>query len=340
MKIFCKTIFLSAVLSICIFSACTSLSPEDILYVRMETAIRKFINKNRKAKGYQIFAFAYKKESRKGDIKRLKNGKVLIGQWEISFLPKKGHYTAFIGKRSSDGNYFEHHTILLKLKQNKDGTFEVISSRPMKEWGNENIESKHVFKFKRKHVFEFKIHPSLKLMTFVLYNSPKSKFEIEKIEIYSKNVSTPFQIIGRRWAPLPLFRKKRCLEALDMNFDGYKDIRLMLEQGATGNTRYHVWLYNPKTQKFDYHLEYGDLTSPSYNPKTKLISTFSKGGHSSNINGSEAYKIINGKLVMITKYKQVYNKKDDNYLYTIWKRVDGKMKQVKHGVVLDKCLSH
>ena len=121
-----------------------------------------------------------------------------------------------------------------------------------------------MFKFKSKHVFEFKIHPSSKLMTFVMYNSPKNKFEIEKNEIYSKNTSTPFQIIGKYWAPLPLFRKKRRLEALDMNFDGYKDIRLMQDQGATGNIRYHVWLYNPETQKFDYHQEYGDLSCPMF----------------------------------------------------------------------------
>jgi len=193
---------------------------------------------------------------------------------------------------------------------------------------------------KNKHVFKYKIHPDLKLMTFVLYDCPKNKFEIEKIEIYSKNVSTPFQIIGRYWAPLPLFKKERRLEALDMNFDGYKDIRLMQEQGATGNIRYHVWLYNPKTRRFDYHQEYGDLCSFSYDPKTKVISTFSKGGHKSNIHSSETYKIINDKLTMVTKYKQEYNRKDDNYLYTLWKRVDGKMKIVKHGVVPDKNLFH
>lgn len=101
----------------------------------METAIRKFIDKNRRPNGYQVAAFAYEEECLKGGIKRLKNGRVFIGQWEITPLSKKGYYIAFICKSFSDGNYFENHSLRLKIKQNKNGTCEVVSDMPIKGWG-------------------------------------------------------------------------------------------------------------------------------------------------------------------------------------------------------------
>jgi len=146
-----------------VFSACTSIFQKDVLYVQMETAIRKFINKNRDPSGYQTAAFAYKEESLKGGIKKLKSGKirVFIGQWEISPLPKKGYYTAFIGKRISDNvGFFEDHTLRLKLKQNKDSSFKVISSLPVKKWGKLNRQeaiSQLIANFRKSNNKDYKI---------------------------------------------------------------------------------------------------------------------------------------------------------------------------------------
>ncbi len=184
----------------------------------------------------------------------------------------------------------------------------------------------------RKHAFVFKIHSDLKPMKFVLYDIPKNKYEFKKIEIYHAKESSPFQTLDGGTATPNQFR---LIECLDMNFDGYKDIR-SIEEFASGNTRYHVWLYNPKTEIFDYHQEYRGLVSPHFNNHTKTIHTCAVGGHASAIHVAEEYKIIDGKLTLLKRYRQYYNKKDDNYLYIVWKRVNGKMKEVEHGVVPDK----
>lgn len=120
-----------------IFWGCTSLPPEDIKYLQIKTAIRQFINKNRKANSYQIAAFAYKEKTLMGKITKLKDGRVLIGEWEISALEEKGQYKAFICKSYKDkkSNYFETHSLLLILKVDKHKKFQVISSYPLKRWG-------------------------------------------------------------------------------------------------------------------------------------------------------------------------------------------------------------
>jgi len=40
------------------------------------------------------------------------------------------------------------------------------------------------------------------------------------------------------------------LEAIDFNFDGYNDLRILNNEGATGNKWYYTWLYNQKTKTF------------------------------------------------------------------------------------------
>lgn len=40
------------------------------------------------------------------------------------------------------------------------------------------------------------------------------------------------------------------LEAIDLNFDGYNDLRILTNEGATGNSWYDTWLYNQKTKTF------------------------------------------------------------------------------------------
>lgn len=45
----------------------------------------------------------------------------------------------------------------------------------------------------------------------------------------------------------PLERFK--LQAIDLNFDGYNDLRILKDRGATGNDWYETWLYQPKSKK-------------------------------------------------------------------------------------------
>ena len=41
------------------------------------------------------------------------------------------------------------------------------------------------------------------------------------------------------------------LELLDWNFDGLKDLSILENEGATGNSFYHVWNFNPSSNLFE-----------------------------------------------------------------------------------------
>lgn len=40
------------------------------------------------------------------------------------------------------------------------------------------------------------------------------------------------------------------MQAIDLNFDGNNDLRVLKDKGATGNNWYDTWIYDPKTKKF------------------------------------------------------------------------------------------
>ncbi len=46
------------------------------------------------------------------------------------------------------------------------------------------------------------------------------------------------------------------LELIDWNFDGYKDISILYDAGATGNTSYRIWFYNPMKGEFVYESKF------------------------------------------------------------------------------------
>ena len=91
-----------------------------------------------------------------------------------------------------------------------------------------------------------------------------------------------------------------------MNFDGYHDLSILNNCGATGNCNYDVWLFNPQKNIFVENSELSNLTSPSLDPKTKTItesSNWSAVGYS-----QATYKFgDDGKLILIHSFKQDSN---------------------------------
>jgi hypothetical protein len=84
------------------------------------------------------------------------------------------------------------------------------------------------------------------------------------------------------------------LELIDWNFDGYKDISILYDAGATGNTTYRVWLYNPKKKTFI--LDSNFLTGNCFIDTNKgfIIKHYREG---SQFEIWEYYKCKNNKLI-------------------------------------------
>lgn len=105
----------------------------------------------------------------------------------------------------------------------------------------------------------------------------------------------PVQTLDMPDMSAPIFE----LSAKDANFDGYADLMLLAAAGATGNTSYMLWLFDPETRRFVAFPRFLDLSSPSFDSVNKQINTHNKGGHAGLLyvdmsykwNGQSIYKV-------------------------------------------------
>jgi hypothetical protein len=62
----------------------------------------------------------------------------------------------------------------------------------------------------------------------------------------------------------------------DYNFDGHSDLALETAF-KQGNASYCIWLFNPKTRRFEASKQLSQLTNPSPDAKTHTVVSYSKG---------------------------------------------------------------
>ena len=87
------------------------------------------------------------------------------------------------------------------------------------------------------------------LYTFPLHQADTitMRLRIDSTMVNAMQLSTGQTIdLSDVYRPVEVFK----LEAIDLNFDGYNDLRILNNEGATGNNWYDTWLYNQKTKKF------------------------------------------------------------------------------------------
>lgn len=131
----------------------------------------------------------------------------------------------------------------------------------------------------------------------------------------------------------------------DIDFDGYKDFRCLFDQGATGNQRYHYWVYDTLSGRFVENEALDDLVWPTLDTARKEIVTFAKCGW--DCWTQSAYKMINGKPVLVRwlssdplRFKNIGNRnfdaKDsvDYNEYSLWKIVKNDTVLVRQAVML------
>jgi hypothetical protein len=156
--------------------------------------------------------------------------------------------------------------------------------------------------------FKFKIAASLPEFTFKIIpessdadDHTKAQSTVRDIEVFRGHGDKPLQHLEDcEWGDMdappkdsPWFR------AEDVNFDGYSDIYLLTQWGATGNQYGCVWLYNPATGRFDYSKEFSALPRYWLEPATKTILTFDNGGMTGLVHDANRYRVENNIPVLI-----------------------------------------
>ena len=83
----------------------------------------------------------------------------------------------------------------------------------------------------------------------------------------------------------------------DYNFDGRGDLALETAF-KNGNASYCIWLYNPKTKRFEFSQTLSQLTNPSPDAKTHTVVSYSK-GECEPCYHRETYRWSKGQLVPV-----------------------------------------
>lgn len=158
--------------------------------------------------------------------------------------------------------------------------------------------------------FIFNIHQDMPDFIFILFANESKN--IQEIQIYSSNDSKLIQnipqgILLERPPGYDFFFTK------DYNFDGYKDIALLLEHGATGNMSYRVWLYNKSKNIFETNDFFEDIDSPILDERKKQITTYLEYGGFDEYY-ERTYKLKNNKFILMYEVKHWRDYQGDNYL--------------------------
>ena len=100
----------------------------------------------------------------------------------------------------------------------------------------------------------------------------------------------------------------------DMNFDGFLDLLLAEGPQGTGGASYDVWLYNSKSGTFQYDPQFAELTEPTPDSSTRMITSFYRGGK--DFRSEKTFQIQNGQLIPIRLEEHQYDNSIRKFIRT------------------------
>lgn len=148
-------------------------------------------------------------------------------------------------------------------------------------------------------IIKNRIHPSLPEFVFISYGFKKENFySTNKIEVYN----------GKKIVQEITFNNTETLdtESLgiiieDMNFDGYKDLRIQQFTPASPNIPYYYWLWDTKTAQFISNKKLAEITAPEFNQQNKTIKSYVRDGAATHY--ELTYKYIRGIPTLVKEKK-------------------------------------
>jgi len=160
-------------------------------------------------------------------------------------------------------------------------------------------------------VCRFFINPKLPLFTFRFVaegDNPLGKIQISEGES-TKVIQTLRYPHANPYLGAGPTDPLKILQPLDANFDGYKDLPMLLQCGAVGNCTYDFYLYDPATNRFVYNSFLSGLSEPEFDPQDKTVTSYwhisaGDGGHGT-------YQYRNGQYVLIERVESTWDREKD-----------------------------
>lgn len=176
----------------------------------------------------------------------------------------------------------------------------------------------------------FRIHPELPELTFTLVGDRLAEssetLHVKTIEIRRAGATEPVQIIEGLDTATPVSTDLPGLAVLDMNFDGYGDIRLVEFQPAGPNIPYLNWLFDPTSERFVESRALNAITSPQFDPATREIRSDWRDGATHY--GTDIYVFRDGGPVLVRKELKeytgpgLYTLQVSRFVNGVWKVVE------------------
>ena len=175
-----------------------------------------------------------------------------------------------------------------------------------------------------------RIHPDLPEMNFTLRaDAPpdaSGTLFVKAIEIRRGTDTEPAQRIAGLDTQTPWSALAPGLEAVDLNFDGYADIRLVESRPAGPNLPCLHWLYDPASGQFVASAALNDLGSPR--PDAAARELVSDWRDSATRYGTDHHAFQGGQLVPLRREARDY-KGPGMYTLTTSRWVDGRWQVVQ-----------
>ena len=173
----------------------------------------------------------------------------------------------------------------------------------------------------------FRVNSNLPLFTFHFPGEADNTFG--DLDITMETSSEVIQTIENTTDPNAIAPAKAqsVLTAVDANFDGYQDLQILSQCGATGNCSYNFYLYDPKKEEFVRNDFLSDLGTPSFDAKKKQVTTSSNGSASDWQN--ETYQYGNGgQYTLIHREVSTWDRNHKTVTVSIYELRNGKMELV------------
>jgi hypothetical protein len=175
-----------------------------------------------------------------------------------------------------------------------------------------------------------RIHDSLPPYHFTLIHDPELG-AVQRILVTRGDEERPLQSLTGFPEPKPAPDGHDDAAVVDINFDGYRDLRLL--GGATGNRSFLWWLFHPGTGKFAYAPALADMGNPIPDPATRTIRTRASRGMAGQVFTEGTYAWEGGAPLLVHQVRQDWSEARKAFVRTVAKRVNGALRPVRHGLV-------
>lgn len=171
------------------------------------------------------------------------------------------------------------------------------------------------------------VRADLPLFTFTLVADPGTQtlIAVRRIEVRRAGADGPMQRIEGLSTATPWSPESPGFEVIDMNFDGYADIRLVEARAAGPNLAYLNWLYDPAGARFVASPALDAITSPRFDAAAREIRSTWRDGASRQ--GSDVYAIRDGQPLPLTREVKDYSGPGE-YTLHLSRWVDGAWQEV------------